>query len=112
MQAKAHLRNVRISPRKVSVVLDLVRGEKTGRARAILRYTNKAASKHLLELLNSVVANAENNKNMNVENLYICECFVCSGAVIKRMRPGPKGRSFRILKRTSHITMVLKEIEA
>ncbi|MDR0404246.1 MAG: 50S ribosomal protein L22 [Oscillospiraceae bacterium] len=112
MEAKAHLRHVRISPRKVSIVLDLIRNESAELARSILKYTDKAACKYLLPLLASAVANAQNNKNMNPEDLYVAECFVCPGKTLKRMRPGPKGRSFRILKRTSHITVVLKEKES
>ena len=111
MEAKAHLRHVRISPRKVSIVLDLIRGKNTEIARAILKYTKRSASKYLLTLLSSAVANAENNHNMSLENLYVDQCFVCPGSTLKRMRPGPKGRSLRILKRSSHVTVVLKEKE-
>ena len=111
MEAKAHLRHIRIAPRKVQIVLDLIRGKDTGMAMAILRQTPKAASELLVKLLNSAVANAENNHNMDKENLYIAECFVCPGPTMKRIRPRAQGRAFRILKRSSHITLVLKEKE-
>lgn len=111
MEAKAHLRYVRIAPRKVKIVLDLIRGKDTKLAMAILKQTPKAASEHLEKLLKSAVANAENNHGMDKENLYVAECFVCPGPILKRIRPRAQGRAFRILKRTSHITIVLKEKE-
>lgn len=109
MEAKAHLRYARISPRKVKIVLDLIRGKDTNMAMAILKNTPKAASEYLQKLLKSAVANAENNFNMDAGNLYISECFVCPGPTLKRMMPRAKGRGDRILKRTSHMTIVVKE---
>ena len=109
MEAKAYLRNVRISPRKVSIVLDLIRNKDTETAMAILKYTPKAACEPLEKLLKSAIANAENNHNMDKNNLYVAECFVAPGPVLKRMRPRAQGRAFRVLKRTSHITIALKE---
>ncbi|MDR3178772.1 MAG: 50S ribosomal protein L22 [Oscillospiraceae bacterium] len=109
MEAKAYLRYAKISPRKVSIVLDLIRDKPVDLALAILKYTNKAACKYLLNLLGSAVSNAQNNYNLNKEFLYVSECFVCPGKPLKRTRPGPKGRSFRILKRTSHITLMVRE---
>ncbi len=109
MEARAYLRNARISPRKVQIVLDLIRNKDTQTANAILRHTPKAACEYLEKLLKSAVANAENNHNMDKDNLYIAECFVCPGPTLKRIRPMAKGRAYRILKRTSHVTMVLKE---
>ena len=109
MEAKAYLRNVRISPRKVSVVLNLIRNKDTETAMAILKYTPKAACEPLEKLLKSAIANAENNHNMDKNNLYVAECFVAPGPVLKRMRPRAQGRAFRVLKRTSHITIALKE---
>ncbi len=111
MQAKAHLRYVRIAPRKVQIVLDLIRGKDTAYAMAILKQTNKVAGEHLQKLLNSAVANADNNHNMDKNNLYVAECFVCPGPTLKRIMPRAQGRAFQILKRTSHITLVVKEKE-
>ena len=107
--AKAHLRYVRISPRKVKIVLDLIRGKDVGKAIGILRTTPKAASSDLYKLLSSAVANAENNHSMDASRLYVSECFVCPGPIIKRARPRAQGRTFRINKRTSHITIAVKE---
>ena len=111
MEARAHLRYARIAPRKVSVVLDLIRGEDLDKALAILQYTPKAASELLYKLVKSAAANAENNHNMDKNNLYVAECFVTPGPTLKRVMPRAQGRAFRILKRTSQITVVLKENE-
>ena len=112
MEAKAYLKHARISPRKVKIVLDLIRGKDTKTALAILKHTPKAASEYLIKLLNSAIANAENNFSMDGDNLYVSECFVCPGPTLKRMMPRAKGRGDRILKRTSHVTMVVKEKES
>ncbi len=109
MEAKAILRYARISPRKVKIVLDLIRGKKAGEAMAILKHTPKAASELLIKLLASAVANAQQNHQMDPEKLYVSECFVCPGPTLKRMMPRARGRGDRILKRTSHITLVVKE---
>ena len=111
MEAKAYLRYVRISPRKVQIVCDLIRGKDAKTAMAILMQTPKAASEPLVKLLKSACANAENNFNMDKNNLYVAECYVCPGPTLKRIRPRAQGRAFRVLKRTSHVTMVLKEKE-
>ena len=111
MEAKAYLRYVRISPRKVQIVLDLIRGKDYKMAVAILKHTNKAAAQPLLKLINSAAANAEHNFNMDKDNLYVAECYADPGPILKRIRPRAQGRAFRILKRTSHVTMVLKEKE-
>ena len=95
----------------VSVVLDLIRDQDLDKALAILQYTPKAASELLLKLVKSAAANAENNHNRDKNNLYVAECFVTPGPTLKRMRPRAQGRAFRVLKRTSHITVVLKEKE-
>lgn len=105
------MRNVRIAPRKVKVVCDLIRGKSAAEANAIMMNTPKAASELLVKLLKSAVANAENNHNMDPEKLYVAEVSVSPGPVLKRIRPRSHGRAFRILKRTSHITLVLKEKE-
>ena len=109
MEARAYLKYARISPRKVSVVLDLIRNKPVDLAMAILKHTPKAACEPLEKLLKSAIANAENNHNMDKNNLYVAECFVAPGPVLKRMRPRAQGRAFRVLKRTSHITIALKE---
>lgn len=109
MEAKAHLKYARISPRKVSIVLNLIRGKNVAEAMAILKNTPKSASEYLTKLLGSAVANAENNFNMDASKLYVSECFVCPGPILKRIQPRAQGRAFRILKRTSHVTITVKE---
>ena len=111
MEAKAILRNARISPRKVQIVLDLIRGKDYEVAMATVKHTPKAASEYLEKLLKSAAANAENNHNMDKDNLYVAECYVCPGPTLKRIMPRAQGRAYRILKRTSHVTVVLKEKE-
>ena len=111
MEAKAYLRHARISPRKVQIVLDLIRNQPADRAMAILKHTPKAASEPLAKLLKSAMANAENNHSMMRDNLVVSSCFVTPGPTLKRMRPAPKGSAHRILKRTSHITIALSEKE-
>ncbi len=110
MEAKASATYVRIAPRKVQIVLDLIRGEDAEKAMAILKHTPKAASEILEKLLKSAMANAE-NKNMDTSKLYVAECFVNQGPTLKRIRPRAQGRAYIIRKRTSHITIVLKEAE-
>ena len=110
--ARAKVSYVRISPRKVGVVLDLIRKQPVDKALAILQYTPKSASEVLFKLVSSAAANAENNHNMDKNSLYVAECFVTPGPTLKRIQPKDHGKAFRILKRTSHITVVLKEMEA
>ena len=109
MEARAYLKYARISPRKVGIVLDLIRGKDVAEAKAILKNTPKGASEYLVKLLKSAMANAENNFQMDPEKLYVSECFVCPGPTLKRIMPRAKGSADRILKRTSHMTIVLKE---
>ena len=111
MEARAHLRYARIAPRKVQIVLDLIRNQPADKAMAIIKNTPKAASELLEKLLKSAMANAENNHNMDRDSLFVSECFVTPGPTLKRIRPRAQGRAFRVLKRTSHITLVLKERE-
>ena len=111
MQATAKVTFVRIAPRKVQIVLDLIRNQPANKAVAILKHTPKAACEPVLKLLKSAMANAENNHNMDPERLYVAECSVGQGATLKRIRPRAQGRAFRINKKTSHITLVLKEAE-
>ena len=111
MEAKAHLRYARISPRKVQIVCDLIRGKSVAQANAILMGTPKAASELLLKLLKSAAANAENNFNMDPDKLYISATYATPGPILKRMMPRAQGRGYRINKRTSHITVVVSEKE-
>ena len=111
MESKAYLNYVRISPRKVSIILNLIRGKDVERAKAILEQTRKAGCEPLLELVKSGMAKAENNHDMDVASLYVAECHVGQGPTLKRIRPRAQGRAFRIDKKTSHITLVLKERE-
>ncbi len=111
MEAKAHLNYVRISPRKVKIVCDLIRGKSVPQATAILLTTPKAASEPLMKLLKSAAANAENNHSMDPERLYVSEIFANPGPIIKRIQPRAQGRAFRINKRTSHVTLVVAEKE-
>lgn len=110
MEAKAILRNARIAPRKVEIVLNLIRGRDLETALAILKHTPKSACEYLVKLVNSAAANAE-VKQMDKTNLYVSECFVCPGPTLKRIHARAKGSASRILKRTSHITVVLSEKE-
>ena len=117
MEAKAYLKYARISPRKVQIVLDLIRGKDVATAMGILKNTPKAASELLIKLLENealelrdgAVANAENNFHMDAEKLYVSECFVCPGPTLKRIMPRAKGSADRILKRTSHVTLAVAE---
>ena len=109
MEAKATARYVRISPRKVKIVCDLIRGKDVGTAMAILMQTPKAASEPLLKLVKSAAANAENNHQMDPEKLYVSATYANPGPIIKRMMPRAQGRAYRINKRTAHITVVVSE---
>ena len=111
MEARAQVTHVRMSPRKVKVVLDLIRNKPVEIATAIVKNTPKAACEDLEKLLKSAIANAENNHNMDVSRLYVAECHVSQGPILKRIRPRAQGRAFRIDKKTSHVTLVLKEQE-
>lgn len=109
MQAKASANYVRIAPRKVRLVIDLIRGKKVGDAIAILRHTPRSASPVLEKLLNSAIANAENNFSLDANNLVISEAFVNQGPMLKRFRPRAQGSAKPIQKKTSHITLVVSE---
>ncbi len=112
MEAKAVVRYVRISPRKVGILCDLIRGKTVDQAVAILSTTPKAAAEPLLKLVKSAAANAEANHQMDPEKLYVAAALADPGPIIKRFRPRAQGRAYRINKRTTHITVVLKEKEA
>ncbi len=109
MEARAIAKYIRISPRKVQEVADLVRGKKVNEALAILEFTNKRGAGILKKVVSSAVANAENNDDMDRENLYIAEVFANQGPTLKRFQPRAQGRAFMIRKRTSHIGVVVKE---
>jgi len=111
MESRAQAKMVRISSRKVKLVIDLIRGKDVGEAFAILRLTPRAASPIVEKVLKSAVANAEHNYNMDVEKLYVKEVFVGEGPTLKRFRPRAQGRATQILKRTSHTTIVVAEKE-
>lgn len=107
---RAVAKYIRISPDKVRVVLDVIRGQKYTDAVAILKTLRKAASEPLLKVLNSAAANAENNLNMSKSELYVAECFANAGPILKRITPKAKGSAGRINKRTSHITIILDAV--
>lgn len=110
-EGKATASFIRISSRKVKIVLDLIRGKNIDEAYAILKFTPKAACEPLLKLLKSAEANAVNNNSLNRESLYVAECYANQGPTLKRIRARAQGRAFRINKRTSHITIVLREAD-
>lgn len=109
MEAKAVLRFARIAPRKVRIVLDLIKGKDVDEALSILRFTPKAASRVVEKLVKSAVANAENNNNMDRDSLYISKAYADQGPTLKRFRARAMGRANMIRKRTSHITVVVSE---
>ena len=108
-EAVATLKNARISARKVKIVADLIRGKDAKEALAIVKFTPKASSVIIEKLLKSAIANAENNHGMKHENLYVAEIYANQGPTMKRIRPAAKGSAVRIRKRTSHITIKLRE---
>ena len=111
MEAKAYLKFARISPRKVQIVCDLIRGKDVKTAQAILMNTPNAASELLIKLLGSAVANAENNFGMDPEKLYVSHISADPGPILKRGMPRAQGRMYRINKRTSHINIAVAEKE-
>ena len=109
LEATAVLKYARISSRKVKIVADLIRGKQVDEALAIIKFTPKASSEILEKLLKSAIANAENNHGMKSNNLYVSEIYANQGPTMKRIRPAAKGSAVRIRKRTSHITIKLRE---
>ncbi|MDR2267674.1 MAG: 50S ribosomal protein L22 [Christensenellaceae bacterium] len=107
---RAIAKNIRISPYKVRAVLDVIRGKNHDEARALLKSLNKSSCDPVLKVLNSALANAENNYGYNVDDMYLSECYADQGPTLKRMMPKAKGRGSRILKRTSHITIILDSV--
>ena len=108
---RAVAKYVRVSPRKVQIVIDLIRGKQVDDALAILMYTPKSAAPVVEKLLNSAIANAENNLEMSRENLYVAEVYANQGPTLKRFQPRARGRAMQILKRSSHITIILDEVK-
>ena len=108
-EARATLKYARISSRKVKIVADLIRGKDVNEALSIVKFTPKASSEVIEKILKSAIANAENNHEMKAENLYVDEIYANQGPTLKRIRPAAKGSAVRIRKRTSHITIVVKE---
>ena len=105
----ARLSHARMSVQKACFVLDAIRGKDVETALGILEYSPRYASGVIKKLLESAVANAENNNGMNRSNLYVAECYAGRATTMKRIQPRAQGRAYRILKRTSHITVVLDE---
>ena len=108
-QGIATAKYIRITPRKVKIVADLIKGQSLDDAYAILMYTPKAASPVLTKVLKSAEANAVNNNSLNRENLYVADAYANPGPIIKRYIPRARGSASSIKKRTSHVTIVLKE---
>jgi large subunit ribosomal protein L22 len=110
-EGRAVVKYARISSRKVKIVLDLIKNKNIDEAYGIIKFTPKAASEILFKLLKSAEANASNNNGLNRDELYVAEAFASQGPTLKRVMPRAQGRANRIKKRTSHITLVLKEKE-
>lgn len=110
-EGRAILKYARISSRKVNIVLDLIKNKSLVEAYAIVKFTPKAASELLHKLLKSAEANATNNNNLNKDELFVSEAYASQGPTLKRVMPRARGSANRIKKRTSHITLVLKERE-
>ncbi len=111
MEARAVARYVRVSPRKARLVVDLIRGKSVEEATAILTFTPRAAAEVVEKVLLSAVANAEKNLKIGRDDLYVSTTYVDEGPTLKRIQPRAMGRAFRINKRTSHITIVVKQRE-
>ncbi len=109
MEVKATAKSVRQSPRKVRLVLDLIRGKDVDEARAILKYTPRSSSPIILKVLDSAVANATHNYNLDEEKLYVKVCYADEARTLKRYMPRAKGSADQILKRQSHITVIVDE---
>ncbi len=111
MEARAIAKHVRVSPRKARQVVDLIRGKSVGEADAIVTLTPRAAAEDVGRVLRSAVANAQKNHDMKAETLFVSEAYVNEGPTLKRIQPRAMGRAFRIRKRSSHITIVVKQRE-
>lgn len=111
MDTRATQKYIRMSPRKVRLVVDTVRGKPVKQALDMLKFMNRAAAREVAEAVKSAVANAEQNNHLDAEDLYIAEIYADKGPTAKRWQPGPRGRAKPILKRSSHITVVVRERE-
>jgi large subunit ribosomal protein L22 len=111
MEARAIARYQRVSPRKARLVVDTIRGKSASEASTILRFTAKGAAEIVGKVLDSAVANAEHNLKVKPDTLFVSAAFVDEGPTLKRIKPRAMGRAFRIRKRTSHITVVVKQRE-
>lgn len=112
MEARATAKYIRMSPQKVRLVADLIRGKNAGEALNILRFTKKGASREIAKVLHSAIANAEQkSENLDVDRLVVVRTYVNEGSRMKRIRPAPMGRAFRYQRRMSHITVVVEETE-
>lgn len=109
MEARAIARYQRVAPRKARIVVDLIRGKSVEESRGILMFSTRAAAEIVEKVLNSAAANAEHLHKIKAEDLYVSECFVDEGPTMKRIQARAQGRAFRINKRTSHITVVVKQ---
>ena len=107
--ARAEHKYARISPRKVEIICDMIRGKDANVAMALMENTPKAGCELMIKVLKSAMANAENNFEMDPDNLYVAEAYATAGPILKRGRPRAQGRMYRINKRTSHITIVVAE---
>ena len=110
-EAMAINRNIRVSPQKLNLVAQLIRGKKAKRALADLTFSSKRISDDVKKTLESAIANAENNHQLDVDNLVVAEAFVGKAMVMKRFRARARGRGARILKPFSHLTIVVREVE-
>ena len=108
-EVKATAKYIRIAPRKVRIVMNLVRGKSVADALAILKFTPKVGADAVEKVLRSAIANAENNFDMDVDRLFISSAFVDQGPTLKRIHPRSRGQAFKILKHTSHITVAVTE---
>ena len=109
MEPKAVAKYIRIAPRKIRVVIDLIRGKNVGEAFAILKYTPKVGAEVVEKVLQSAVANAEHNYDMNTDKLFVAAAYVDQGPTMKRIHPRSRGQAFKILKRSSHVSVIVKE---
>ena len=112
MEARAQARFVRVTPMKARRVVDLIRGLPAADAQAVLRFAPQDASEPVGKVLDSAIANATNNHNLNPDSLVVSEAYVDEGPTMRRFRPRAQGRAYRIRKRTSHITVVLESVES
>ena len=109
MEVNATAKYIRIAPRKLRIVMNLIRGKKVSDAFAILKFTPKVGSEVVEKVLRSAVANAEHNNDMNVDTLFVSSCYVNQGPTLKRIHPRSRGQAFKILKHSSHVTVCVSE---